>query len=252
MPCDFLRFDREGTELHHAPREDRVARSLINRKALAGDRARIDRGAPVDDDAIDRHAPAGLHYHLVADDHVRGERAHFDAIAQHPTPVGEQLRELAERVLRARKGVRFEALADETDEHDFRGDDRLFEDDGREARDGEREVGSDAPFKERFERRVQGTRSADDGRDERITEAEQLAIPRVRFDALTLQPRRDEGPQVGREQPADEGRERVQRERLFAVERVVNGADLAVHGAMVCSTPRINLRAPCSSRNLRI
>ena len=223
--------------LNDAPREDRVTRSLINRQTLAGNRTRIHRGASVDDYAIHRDSPAGLHNHLVADDHVRGVGAHFGAVAEHPTAVGEQFREFAQRVLRVGECVRFEALADEADEHHFRRDHRLLQNDGGEARDGERQVGADAPLEERFERGVEHAGAADDGRDERVPEAVEFARPGIRFDALSLEPHGDDGPQVRAEQPADDGREQVQAERRLRVKRVVNGADFAVHAAMVWPTP---------------
>ena len=93
--------------------------------------------------------PARFHHDAVADDaHPTVKRADLDAVAEHPAALGEELGELAEGVLRAREGERFEAFARQPDEDDLGRDERLANEDGGERGDGERQVGADAALEE--------------------------------------------------------------------------------------------------------
>src|SRR5207302_127121 len=66
--------------------------------------------------------------------------------------------------------------------------------------------------------------------------AGEFAAPGGEFDALAAEPPGEERPQVGREQPADDRGEGVQPDRGRRPERLVNGADLAVHEVVVEET----------------
>src|SRR5262249_46264919 len=168
--------DRQRTELNDRPREHFIARSLVDRHALAGQRADVDRRSTVDDDAVDGNVPARLDHDPVADLKLVRLDALLLAVAQPPAAAWKHLDEFAQGSLSSLEGDALQALADQPDKNDFGGDERFAQQDSGDAGDGDGEVGPDLAGEESVERAIQSTSAAEDSREQ----GETIAIEFVR------------------------------------------------------------------------
>ena len=84
---------------------------------------------------------------------------------------------LADGPLGALEGEAFQALAEHADEDDLGGDERLADEDGGDAGDGQGQVGAELALEQAFERAVEDAGAAEDGGDQGEAVAVELARP---------------------------------------------------------------------------
>src|SRR5581483_2099289 len=85
--------DRAG--LIQRPGDDGCTLLLLDGDRLAGDHRLVDRGAAIDDLAVDRDPLAGLQHDHVADAHLRDRHAHDATVAFDVRLARRELEELA-------------------------------------------------------------------------------------------------------------------------------------------------------------
>ena len=116
------------------PGENAVARLLLHRHRLAGDRRLVDRGFADGHDAIERHARAGFHGDGRAHGHFGdGHFAEIIAVLEQRR-LGRELHERLHGLARPREAEGFEQFREREEERDRRAFGQLA--DGHRARDG--------------------------------------------------------------------------------------------------------------------
>ena len=90
----------------------RVARPFGYRQALAGEHRLIHAALTRQHQAIDRHALAGTHQHLVANHHLLDRDVALPPVPHHPRRAGLQAGQAGDRLAGTALGRRFQVLAE--------------------------------------------------------------------------------------------------------------------------------------------
>ena len=108
-------LDGQGAGPVDAAGHDAVFRLLGDVNRLAGEQGLVDVGFPFDDDTVDGDRAAGAHQHEVADLEVGDGMGHDMVAVHHLGLVGDELGQLAERVLRAHDRGHLDPVAEQHD-----------------------------------------------------------------------------------------------------------------------------------------
>src|SRR5262249_33128878 len=154
-----------------------IAGPFFDWQALAGQGTDIEGGVSFEDDAIGRHARPRLDDNAVARLQLADLDADLLAVAPQPAATRRDLAQAAEGPLRPLAAGAFEHLAAHADEDDLGSDKRLADQDGRDTRQRQGEVGPEPSLEQAFERIVKDARAAQHGGDQGKTVAEHLARP---------------------------------------------------------------------------
>ncbi len=200
-----------------------VARPFFRRQTLAGQRAHVQGGPALHDDAVGRHAGARLDDDAVAGAQLGDEDALLPAVAQPPAAARADGDDRPHRPLGALEGEMFEAFAEQADEDDFLGDLWPAGEDSGDAGDGDGQVGADAALEKGVQGAVKDAGAAQDGGDEREAEAEAPG-------RHVVGPGRDPEPDVHADEDGDDGGEEVEEQPALGLEVVAGVRNLAVHG----------------------
>ena len=123
--------------------EDRVARPLVDRQRLAGQGRLIDGRTTGHHRAVDGDPLAGPHDHPIADLDLVRRDFELLAVAAHPRGPRRLVDQPAHGTPRAGESPRFQHLAQERDEDDLGRHERLTQDQRRQARLRQGQVGTD-------------------------------------------------------------------------------------------------------------
>ncbi len=143
-------FDDQGAGFVESADEDFVAGLFGDRHAFAGDGRLVDGRDAAADAAIDGDAFAGAHDEDVADVKVSSGEFNFVFAATDAGGGRDEAEQAAEGFAGAPRGVGFELFAEEHDERDFPGSDKLLHGGGRDHRDGDEDIGVEAPAEQGF------------------------------------------------------------------------------------------------------
>ena len=174
----------------------------------------------------------GLDAYAVADANLVGIDGDFLAVAKQPALAGKDLDQFVNATLGAGKCPGFETLAGQGNEHDLGGDERLVDQDRRDASQSDRQVGAKPAGKERIDRTVEDAGPAEDRREECVAIAEEVLRPVADIGNVGAHEEPgDEWPKVASDQQAQDRRERVEPGVGGPGERFVGVGEFAVHVA---------------------
>ena len=128
---------------------------LIERHALAGQCALVDGRCALGHKAVDGNSLAGPDCHGVADGDVFDRQVDFASVADDVGDRGTKLEDATDRRLGTVERVALDALATQGDKDDEGRRHLLAQNDGRQCRDCQGQIGSDPPLKQTFERTVE-------------------------------------------------------------------------------------------------
>ena len=216
--------DRAGQHL--------IARAFVDRQGFAGQRAGIDGGASIEDDAVHRNLGPWLDDDAIADLQILGEDAFLLAVLELPAADRKDLDDLADRPLGPVERERFQALAEHADEDDLGCDEPFLDEDRRQERDGDGEIGADLFVEQSVQREVDDAGPAENGRDHGESDAEAESGPQIARAELQERPASpiaEARQQVQREQHRQQPRHQIERQIAFLGESFVGMRNFAVH-----------------------
>ena len=149
---------------------------FIDRNALAGQGALVDRRRALRDDAVDRDPLAGPDGDRVADANFVDRQVDLAAVADHVRNWGTEVEDPTNRRLGPVKRIALDALPAQRDKDDECRRHLLAQHDGRQGRHRQGQVGSNPSLKQPFERAIKDPGPAEDCRQERQPKAQGLAV----------------------------------------------------------------------------
>ena len=227
-----FRANRQRAELIQRAGERLISGAFVDGQAFAGERAFIDARSSLANDAIDGDPTARLDDHHVRDLQFCCEDAYFFAVAEHPTASRLEFRGCGlESGLRPVECEGFQAFAEHADEDDLGGHERLVDENGGDASDGQRQISAQAAFEQAFQGAKEDASAARDGSEKGDAIAEVLLGPNRQSHAQTgaRPPGEDRPEDRAAIKRADQPGKQIKREIALARKDRVAVIDLAVH-----------------------
>ena len=223
-------FQRDGTQMIHATGQHLAAGPHFEWSAFSCQHPGVERGSPGEDDTVRRDFPPGLHGDPVPHLEVGDQDPFLRPVRfESPAAFGRQLDQALQRRLGATKSPILQQLAHQADDQHLGGDQWLPQQDGGEHRDGDRQIGADFSGQQGFQGPVQSTGPADDSGDQGEALAENLPGPDRKPGSPRAKPINQGGPQVGRDQPADQHEKSMELQTGLMGKSGVRVGNLAMH-----------------------